>query len=86
MTHTIFADSVNTPDSLLLEGDFTSETAIEFNYAAQVTPWLLVQPTFQYYFNTGGSGRREDAGASGRTHEGGVLTARRIQPILSSSP
>ena len=61
VVHTIFADSVNTPDSLLLEGDFTSETAIEFNYAAQVTPWLLVQPTFQYYFNTGGSGRREDA-------------------------
>ena len=61
VVHTELSSSLNTPDSLLLEGDFTGETAIEFNYAAQVTGWLLVQPTFQYYFNTGGSDRRENA-------------------------
>ena len=59
------SDSQNTVDSLLLGDDFTSETAIEFNYSCQVTPWLLVQPTFQYYFNVSGTGTRGDAALLG---------------------
>jgi porin len=31
-----------------------SETFIEVTYQAQVTPWLQVQPDFQYVFNPGG--------------------------------
>ena len=65
VTHTVFSSDVNTPDSLLIEGDFTSETAVELNYACQVTGWLLIQPTFQYYFNTGGNGLRENAALLG---------------------
>ena len=43
------------------DDDSRDETALELNYAAQVTGWLLVQPTFQYYFNPGGTGGRQDA-------------------------
>jgi porin len=32
-----------------------SEKAIELNYSLQVTPYLLVQPAFQYYANVGGN-------------------------------
>ena len=32
----------------------SSETFIEVTYQAQVTPWLQVQPDFQYVFNPGG--------------------------------
>jgi porin len=32
----------------------SSETFIEITYQAQVTPWLQVQPDFQYVFNPGG--------------------------------
>jgi carbohydrate-selective porin OprB len=32
-----------------------SEKAFELNYSLQVTPYLLVQPTFQYYVNVGGN-------------------------------
>jgi porin len=59
VTHT--SASVNTAGDVLLNGRITDETAFEVNYAAQVTGWLLVQPTFQYYHNVGGSSRREDA-------------------------
>ena len=61
MVHTKFSSDVNTLDSLFLNGYRSSETALEVNYAAQVTGWLLVQPTLQYYFNPGGIERRENA-------------------------
>jgi len=32
-----------------------SEKAFELNYSLQVTPYLLVQPAFQYYANVGGN-------------------------------
>ena len=32
-----------------------SEKAFELNYSLQVTPYWLVQPTFQYYVNVGGN-------------------------------
>jgi carbohydrate-selective porin OprB len=32
-----------------------SEKAFELNYSLQVRPYLLVQPTFQYYANVGGN-------------------------------
>ena len=32
-----------------------SEKAFELNYSIQVTPYWLVQPTFQYYANVGGN-------------------------------
>jgi carbohydrate-selective porin OprB len=38
-----------------------SEKAFELNYALQVTPYWLVQPTFQYYVNTGGNPALSDA-------------------------
>ena len=31
-----------------------NETAIEINYKAQLTPWLILQPTMQHYSNVGG--------------------------------
>jgi carbohydrate-selective porin OprB len=32
-----------------------SEKAFELNYSLQVTPYFLLQPTFQYYANVGGN-------------------------------
>lgn len=32
----------------------SSEVALELTYQAQVAPWLVVQPVFQYVFNPGG--------------------------------
>lgn len=32
----------------------TSETVVELTYQAQVVPWWIVQPDFQYVFNPGG--------------------------------
>jgi porin len=32
-----------------------SEKAVELNYSLQVTPYFLLQPTFQYYINVGGN-------------------------------
>jgi porin len=32
-----------------------SEKALELNYSLQVTPYFLLQPTFQYYANVGGN-------------------------------
>ena len=55
------SDALNTPANALLNGSNRDEIAIELNYAAQVTGWLLIEPTFQYYFNPGGTNRREDA-------------------------
>ena len=33
---------------------YSSETAYEFNYMFQATPFWMVQPTVQWYHNTGG--------------------------------
>jgi len=38
-----------------------SEKAIELNYAMQITPYLLWQPTFHYYADVGGSSRLANA-------------------------
>ena len=59
LTHT--SRAINTPASLLDVGPRSDESAFEVNYAAQVTGWLLVQPTFQYYINPGGATHRENA-------------------------
>lgn len=50
--------SVGIPSGLPLLG---SEKAIELNYAAQVTPYFLVQPVFQYYVDVGGNARTPNA-------------------------
>ncbi len=59
VTHT--SNALNTVPNVFSVGRRTDESAFEVNYAAQVTGWLLVQPTFQYYHDVGGSSRREDA-------------------------
>ena len=60
--HTEFSGAFDTAATLTAPAvRRTQETAIELNYAAQVTPWLLVQPLFQYYVNPGGTGNHENA-------------------------
>ncbi len=54
--------SVGIPSGLPLLG---SEKAIELNYAAQVTPYFLVQPVFQYYVDVGGNARTPNAAVFG---------------------
>lgn len=55
------SSALNTAADVLINGRNQDEVALELNYAAQVTGWLLIQPTFQYYFNPGGTSRHEDA-------------------------
>ena len=59
------SDALNTAADALLNGSNQDEVALEVNYAAQITGWLLVQPTIEYYFNPGGTSRREDAVVAG---------------------
>jgi carbohydrate-selective porin OprB len=35
--------------------NLSDEKALEFNYLFQATPWLLIQPVYQYYSNVGGT-------------------------------
>jgi porin len=42
-----------------------SEKAIELNYAAQLTRYVLVQPVFQYYVDVGGNSRIPNAAVFG---------------------
>jgi porin len=42
-----------------------SEKAIELNYAAQIKPYLLWQPVFQYYSDVGGNSRIPNAAVFG---------------------
>jgi carbohydrate-selective porin OprB len=42
-----------------------SEKAIELNYAAQVTPYILFQPVFQYYVDVGANSRIPNAAVFG---------------------
>jgi porin len=42
-----------------------SEKAIEVNYAAQLKPYLLWQPVFQYYWDVGGNSRVPNAAVLG---------------------
>ncbi len=37
------------------ENTLSNETAFEWNYRAQVTPWMVFQPVLQYYNNVGGT-------------------------------
>ena len=61
VAYTEFSRRFNTPGSLLANGRYTSETALEINYIYRITRLLSVQPFAQYYLNPGGTGRREDA-------------------------
>ena len=49
------SDSFSNFAALLGGTSLGSEKAFELNYAVQVTLHWLVQPTFQYYVNTGGN-------------------------------
>jgi porin len=40
---------------------YTSETLIEATYAAKITPWLTLQPDFQYIINPGATGSVRNA-------------------------
>ena len=42
-----------------------SEKALELNYAAQIKPYLLWQPVFQYYWDVGGNSRIPNAAVFG---------------------
>jgi len=42
-----------------------SEKAFEVNYALQITPYLLFQPTFQYYVNVGANPELSNAAVLG---------------------
>lgn len=42
-----------------------SEKAIELNYAAQLKPYFLFQPVFQYYWDVGGNTRVPNAAVLG---------------------
>jgi porin len=44
----------------------SGETAVEVNYKAQMCPWLLIQPTVQYYDNVGGHSGKSAAVAGFR--------------------
>ena len=57
--------ALNTPLDTLVNGSNDDEVALEVNYAAQITGWLLIQPVIQYYVNPGGTTRREDAVLAG---------------------
>jgi carbohydrate-selective porin OprB len=54
--------SIDTPLGVPLLG---SEKAIELNYAAQIQPYLLWQPVFQYYSDVGGNSRIPNAAVFG---------------------
>jgi porin len=42
-----------------------SEKAVELNYAAQLKPYFLIQPVFQYYVNVGGNSHIPNAAVFG---------------------
>lgn len=52
LVFTDFSNRFDTPTTR-----YTSETALEINYRAQLTPWLYVQPTAQTFVNPGGQAR-----------------------------
>jgi len=52
------------PSGIPPTAGFSDEKAYEINYKAQVAPWLVVQPVFQYYANVGGRSRGS-AGVAG---------------------
>jgi len=54
--------SVDVPLGMPLLG---SERAIELNYAAQLKPYLLFQPVFQYYWDVGGNSHIPNAAVLG---------------------
>jgi porin len=42
-------------------GDPTYEWVLEWDYRAQITPWLYVMPCAQWIINPGGTGRIANA-------------------------
>lgn len=65
----------NTHDSFRLgtntAGALTPEHHLEFTYQAAATPWLIVQPDFQYFWHVGGTSLNPDTGKHIRN---GVVT------------
>jgi porin len=55
------SDSFSEAGVLLGSPALGSEKAIELNYAMQITPYLLWQPTFQYYADVGGNSHLTNA-------------------------
>jgi len=49
------SDSFRNFGTLLGAPPLGSEKAVELNYSLQVTPYFLLQPTFQYYVSVGGN-------------------------------
>jgi porin len=47
-------DDFNKTQTVLLNPTLSDEKAYEINYKAQLAPWLVLQPVFQYYTNVGG--------------------------------
>jgi len=50
----VVAGTLPTIPPTLAAARFADEKAYEINYKAQIFPWLLFQPVFQYYNNVGG--------------------------------
>lgn len=61
LVYSKISDSFSNFGALLGGTPLGSEKAFELNYAFQVTPYWLVQPTFQYYINVGGNHTIPDA-------------------------
>jgi carbohydrate-selective porin OprB len=44
---------------------YGAEKAFELNYMVQAKPWLVLQPTVQYYANLGTNSRNGNAAVAG---------------------
>lgn len=55
LVYSKISDSFSSFGALLGGPQLGSEKAIELNYSLQVTPYLLIQPVFQYYMDVGGN-------------------------------
>lgn len=59
------SDHFNQSDSLRFLPTHGAEKAFELNYMVQAKPWLVLQPTVQYYADLAGDSRRGNAVVSG---------------------
>ena len=55
LVYSKISDSFSNFGTLLGGPPLGSEKAVELNYSLQVTPYFLLQPTFQYYVSVGGN-------------------------------
>jgi carbohydrate-selective porin OprB len=44
-----------------IDGRCAGETAVEMNYCVQITPWLVLQPDYQYIIDPGADAAIDDA-------------------------